>query len=341
MKIIQKLSVLFLVTIFMIIVSCEKESSDDNSGIKDSLLNDAIEPCEQILSARFFEVPIENPAYFTQDSVFEFQEHFLNSLGWGYDYIKEEITGWLLSTAPDSIALINVNENRRLHLFAGYSGRNKNLLRDSVLSTVYESEGNEVYASFVYDINEHDYEDVDSMILVNMTYVRSVGDVSLDVSHDSINNYLKIKSDVNGDLHSYANPYSAEKFASSYGHGYVQSMQVGVYLAQEIWVSGVSCSCDKQMETIDKVIELLAVHIKTGEAWEALVVNVEGLETSEILSMNGTASPFAPLFVSPYEKVQHLDSLYRQQNFGVISEHFQPYSTLYPDFDFIEAEPPF
>jgi len=276
-----------------------------------------------------------NSSYFKPDSLIHINlsDGLLYNLGVGKD-ISSSVEG--LSIFNQNISLkpivsLSLNESfsKRFILSCDYG--NSNRLEDSILTNVLKLDSSKAkHAS--------SNGNTDFLIYGKMIFYKKFGTAKINKSNPLINDYLTYKTNLFQRVDKDGITITPDLFKGIFGTAYRDSLVLGVFVNANFTISGVDLKDNTYEESLQEVSEILE-KLKDGNLkWDELKVNSIHLKQSSLLISDYLAIPrinFINSMDKLIEEIGQMDGFYKKADFGILSDGYLPFSSIYPDYKFL------
>lgn len=323
----------WILTMTISILSCNNESEDslvpkfDVSGVS------ALSADFEVKSSYYNEDSIKlfNLNASTEDYGSVKNARLFNSFGSGST--NQSIFRTLPSDPPlDSIVKYSLNEVFTKKVIISWDLNRNNQIVDSITTKIL---GN----SSEVDISMFDLFTADSCIYIDFLVVNKFGDVVIDFENSKINDFLDYKSSNYGDQVTDAITLDPQQFKQLYGDEFTSTLTLGTFLHCQFRISSIDCIAGKEDAILLEAMDMIRKVIDENAAWEDLASESKYFKNYLIRDIKGTAIPTCSFIFGVDDAVKefsNIDSLYKKPHFGILAKGYEPFSKLYPKYEFLK-----
>jgi len=332
---------LSLVRLFMAIsiVSCKKDSNvDENLHIQWDVSQ------VPVLSTNF----TVGGAYFNEDSISKFNlgpvpggkvinGSILNNFGVGVDTITGSYKSGIfkLQTSLAPVIIYNLNEFFVKKVIVSWDAQKNNQIIDSITTKILE--GYPAVHSFS-NLASEDKSDL-KCIYIDFILINKLGSVKIDYNNQNMNDFLYYKSSKYGGVGSDKITLTPQQFKDIYGNKYASSLILGTSLHCRMRIASIDISSGKEKEILAEALDMIKKEMNENAKWNDLINNSSYFKHSLLLVDIGSGIPNLdfPIPIDEMDKnFTNNDSTYKAAHFGILCTGYEPYSQLYPQFEFIK-----
>lgn len=176
-------------------------------------------------------------------------------------------------------------------------------------------------------------------IYIDFILINKLGSVKIDDEYQNLNDFLNYKSSKYAGVESDEITLTPQQFKNIYGNKYASSLTLGTSVHCRMRIADIDISGGKEKEILAEALEMIKKEMNDNAKWNDLINNSIYFKHSFLVIdiESGIPNLDFPLPLDEMDKCfTNNDSTYKAAHFGILRTGYEPYSHLYPKFEFLK-----